>query len=93
MGTNVGAFTGFGSEATVNGNKYAANSITAQASTDLIAAYNQLKNIPPTNTSHANAFGSETLFQGVYSVAGAGSVGGNLILDGGDMPMRFSFLK
>ena len=83
LGTNVGAFTGFGSEATVNGNKYAANSITAQASTDLIAAYNQLKNIPPTNTSHANAFGSETLFQGVYSVAGAGSVGGNLILDGG----------
>ena len=80
LGTNVGSYTGFGTS-TINGNQYSANSITAQASTDVIAAYNQLKNIAPTNSTHTPAFGTETLFPGVYSIAAAGSVGGTLILD------------
>lgn len=80
LGTNLGSFTGFATS-TVNGFMYAANAITAQASTDLIAAYNQIKAVAVTNSTHANAFGAETLFAGVYAVAGAGSVGGTLVLD------------
>ena len=90
LGTNVGSFTGFGTS-TVNGSKYTANSITAQASVDVIAAYNQLKSITTTST-HTPAFGTETLFPGVYAVAAAGSVGGTLVLDAkGDVNAVFIF--
>lgn len=55
---------------------------TAQAVIDLKAAYDQLMALPVTNTSHTPAFGSgETIYPGVYFIAGAASVAGTLILD------------
>lgn len=54
---------------------------TAQAATDLQALYNQLNQVAVTNTTHAAAFGGETLYSGVYSVAAAGSAAGTLTLD------------
>ena len=82
IGTSAGAVTGFGAPSVVNGVIHIANGATTQASTDLTAAYNQLSSLTPTVTNHPAAFGTETIFQGIYNVGGAGSVGGTLILDG-----------
>ena len=55
---------------------------TAQAVIDLKAAYDQLMALQVTNTNHTPAFGSgETVYPGVYFIAGAASVAGTLILD------------
>ncbi|MFT6323011.1 MAG: hypothetical protein ACJAWO_000557 [Halieaceae bacterium] len=91
IGTNLGSVSGFG-PATVNGSSHAANAITAQAKADVFVAYNQLIAIPATVSAHAPAFGTETLTAGVYTIAGAGSVAGNLTLDGlGDTCALFVF--
>ena len=92
VGTNVGAITGFGTS--VTGFIYTPNTITVQCSTDLLAAYTQLNNTVPTSTTHTPAFGSgETLFAGVYSIAGAGSVAGNLTLDAQGNPNAVFIFK
>ena len=82
IGTNVGSVTGFDSPSVVNGSIYVANGATSQAASDLMNAYNELNAITPTNTSHAPAFGNETLTPGVYAEGGAGSIAGTLVLDG-----------
>lgn len=82
IGTNAGAITGFIPPTNVTGNIDSGNTATAQCAVDLQTVYNELFNTTPTSTGHAPAFGSgETLFAGVYSIAAAGSVAGNLILD------------
>ncbi|MEP7321250.1 MAG: ice-binding family protein [Saprospiraceae bacterium] len=93
IGTNIGAITGYEPPSVVNGSIENANSITAQAAVDLDAAYVQLYFTPANFTSHTPAFGGgETLTPGVYSIAAAGSIGGNLILDGqGDPNAVFIF--
>jgi hypothetical protein len=92
IGTNAGAISNFDT-ANVTGSVYNADSITVECSIDLLAAYNQLNNTVPTSTSHTPAFGSgETLFAGVYSIAAAGSVAGELTLDAqGDPNAVFIF--
>jgi len=82
IGTSAGAVTGFSSPSVVNGVIHIANGATTQASTDLTAAYNQLNALTSTVANHPAAFGTETIFPGIYNVGGAGSVGGTLILDG-----------
>ncbi|HXB45763.1 MAG TPA: ice-binding family protein [Puia sp.] len=93
VGSNSGAITGFGAPSTMSGNIDSGNALTAQCSTDLVAAYNQLYNTAPTSTTHTPTFGSgETLIAGVYSIAAAGSVGGDLTLDAqGDPNAVFIF--
>ncbi|MEO5581669.1 MAG: ice-binding family protein, partial [Saprospiraceae bacterium] len=87
IGTNVGAVTGYEPLSVVNGTIEIANSTTAQAAVDLDAAYVLLYFTPANFTSHTPAFGGgETLTPGVYSIAAAGSIGGNLILDGQGNP-------
>ncbi len=55
---------------------------TATAAADLDLIYNDIMAIPVTGT-HALTFGSgETLFPGVYNVAGAASIAGTLTLNG-----------
>ncbi len=92
IGTNLGAITGFGTS-TVNGSFYIVDTVTTQAKNDVITAYNQLVAIPATVTTHAAAFGGgETLAPGVYHLAGAGSIAGNLTLDAlGDSCAQFVF--
>ncbi|MBA3664007.1 MAG: DUF3494 domain-containing protein [Bacteroidetes bacterium] len=91
IGTDIGAISGFGT-ATVTGSFYSSNAVTAQAKTDLIIGYTQLMSIPATATHPPSYGGGETLTTGVYTVAGAGSVGGNLTLDGlGDTAAVFIF--
>ncbi len=93
IGTNMGAITGYEAPSEVNGSIESANAVTAQAAIDLDAAYVQLYFTPATSTSHTPAFGDgETLSPGVYSIARAGSIGGNLILDAqGDASAIFIF--
>lgn len=87
IGTNAGAIAGFGSPSYVNGVIHNADPLATQAAKDLLLAYNQLHNSVPTNTTHAVVFGGgETLVPGVYSISSAGSLNGQLILDGQSNP-------
>lgn len=86
IGTDAGTISGFASHIHV-GEEYAVDAITVQAKTDLDLAYLALMALPNTITTHAATFGlGETLSSGVYSIAGAGSLAGTIILDGGGDP-------
>ena len=68
------------------------SSETLQAKTDLIALYDELIALTPTETGHVPTYGSETLSPGVYTQAGATNVTGVLTLDaGGDSTALFVF--
>ncbi|MFT5002909.1 MAG: hypothetical protein ACI952_001257, partial [Flavobacteriales bacterium] len=93
VGTHLGLISGFTSP-DYTGNTYNGNTdpdITAQARYDLLRLYIHLNslvvNFPDafdsTITAHANAFSGETISSGVYSIGAAGSIGGELTLDGG----------
>jgi hypothetical protein len=85
VGSDLGAVSLTG--ATVNGTVFNADAVTAQAVSDLQDTYIQLMSVPVTNTIHAASFGnSETLTTGVYFISGAGSLDGDLILDGQNDP-------
>ena len=92
IGTNAGAITGF-ETSTINGSVHNADSAAIQCGKDLQNLYNQLNTTSATNSTHAAVFGNgEILTPGVYSVTGAGSVAGTLILDaGGDASKIFMF--
>ena len=93
IGTNVGSVTGFISPSVVNGFTHIANTETSQAVSDLTNAYNELNAITPTITNHTPAFGTETIVPGVYGIGGAGSIAGNLSLDGQGNPNAIFVFK
>ncbi len=94
IGTNVGAISGFGLPSTFNGVPQNANAITTQAKIDLLRVYIHLSDLFVTNTSHLATFGSgETIFPGVYSIAGAGSLAGSITLDGQGNPNAAFIIK
>jgi len=84
VGTNLGVITGF-EPPSFTGTIHTNNAITAQGRIDLLSVYIDLSNLFVTHPgTHAPAFGGgEILTAGVYSIPGAGSIGGNLTLDGG----------
>ena len=92
IGTNSGAITGF-TNGMVHGNLYSANNVSTQAKQDLLVAYYQLFNSITTNTTHDAVFGNgETITGGVYQLAAAGSIAGDLYLDAeGDSTKMFIF--
>lgn len=93
IGTDLGAISGFGLP-TLCGSIYNADAVTAQAKNDLVSAFNNLNSIPVTNSSHAVAFGGgESISAGVYTIGGAGSIDGTLILDGGQNPDAIFIFK
>lgn len=86
VGTNSGAITTF-ENTTMTGVFHIGDAITAQAVIDLRAAFDTLETRVSTTPPHATSFGAgETLPPGVYSLAGATSIAGNLILDGQHNP-------
>jgi hypothetical protein len=94
-GTNIGAFSGFGTNPSFIGNTYSADASTAQCRFDLMRVFIHLNDLfvdyPAT---HAPAFGAgETILPGVYSIDGAGSVGGAFTLDGGGDPNAYFVIK
>ncbi|MBP6754661.1 MAG: DUF3494 domain-containing protein [Bacteroidia bacterium] len=93
IGTNLGTVTGF-ETAAVSGTTYIADAVTQQAAIDLAAAYTGFSNMTPTITNHTPAFGSgETILPGIYSISGAGSIAGTLILDAQNNPSAKFILK
>ena len=83
VGANIGAVTGFGN---VDGGMHNIDAATAAAATDLQNAYNTLNAKTPTAV-HAVLLGSgETLFAGIYGIAGHTDLSGNLTLDGQGNP-------
>jgi len=86
-GTNAGIISGAGFD-TANGYAgivYNNDSVTVQGRIDLLRVYIHLDDIFVTEPStHLPAFGGgESISPGVYSIGGAGSLGGALTLDGG----------
>jgi hypothetical protein len=95
VGSNTSTIAGSGS---FGGSKYSNDAPTIQCREDLLKIYIHLTDIFVTNpnTPLGPAFGAaaggDTLDPGVYSVAGTGSVNGNLYLDGGgNSPCVFIF--
>ena len=95
VGTHVGDITGFGVPAVYTGNTYNANAVTAQCRVDLFRVYIHLNDLFVTYpATHTPAFGAgETLTPGIYSIPGAGSIGGTLTLDGGGNPNAYFVIK
>ena len=63
------------------------NISTSALLSDLNLIYTDIANLTTTNTTHALAFGAgETIIPGVYVLAGAITIAGTLILDGGGDP-------
>lgn len=91
IGTNNGAITGFD---LLPGQSENANSITAQASTDLQAAYDLLQLSTQTFPTHAAILGNGEIFlPGIYLIAEASSIEGDLILDAGGNPNAVFIIK
>src|ERR1700722_5970999 len=78
VGTNSGPITGFGN---VNGVMHIADAATAQAVTDLQAAWLYLTTLTPTAVIGPVLGSGQTLFAGVYAGAAATSVVGALTFD------------
>ncbi len=78
VGTNAGSSTAFGN---VNGVMHDQDGASAQASTDLLLAYNEL-DTTTSNFAHAVLLGNgDTLIAGVYALPAASSMNGILYLD------------
>jgi hypothetical protein len=94
-GTNDGIISGSGfTDTTYLGTTYNNDSTTVQARIDLIRVYIHLCKIFVTSTTHAPAFGSgEAITKGVYTIPSAGTLSGNLTLNGGGDPNAIFILK
>ncbi|WP_428331448.1 ice-binding family protein [Mucilaginibacter sp.] len=80
IGTGTGAVSGYGAPSS-SGPTYINDSQTTQATQDLTNAYNQLTAATVTAAHGAVLGNGETIYAGVYSIAGAGSAAGTLTLD------------
>lgn len=99
VGSNDGAVSGFDAPFNGSGSVITDPTNTTQAKIDLLNLYIHLSNIPitaitPTTPQHAAVFGSgETIMAGVYSIAGAGSMAGELTIDGGSNSNSLAIIK
>jgi len=78
VGANSGSSTGFGN---VNGQMHDQDLVSAQASADLLIAYNQLNSAVPTFFLAPLLGNGDTLTPGVYAVSGATVLNLNLYLN------------
>ncbi|MFT6138526.1 MAG: hypothetical protein ACJA0U_001277 [Salibacteraceae bacterium] len=94
VGTNDGVLSGFVPPSFI-GETHNSDGVTFNARLDLLRVYIQLQKVFVTHPgTHAPAFGSgETITPGVYSIGGAGSVGGTLTLDGLGDPDAYFIMK
>jgi len=89
VGTNAGGFTG---NPSVIGDIHVADSVAAQAATDLIAAYNTLNDMSCDTIIGDTLGNNQVLTPKVYCITAASILKGNLILDGqGDTNALFIF--
>ena len=94
-GSNNGIISGLGFGLGYTGTTFENNATTVQARIDLLRVYIHLSGVfVDYPGSHAPAFGgAETLFPGVYSTPGAGSLSGPITLDGQGDPDAYFILK
>lgn len=78
VGTNNGSSTGFGN---VDGVMHDNDGASAQSSTDLLTAYNQLNAATPTFFPAPLLGNGATLIAGIYSITGAATLDNTLTLD------------
>jgi len=90
VGTNSGSSTGFGN---VNGGMHDGDGTSAQCSSDLLTAYNQLAATTAT-LFPANLLGNgQVLTAGVYSISGAATINSALTLDAQGLSNAVFILK
>jgi hypothetical protein len=93
IGTNNGPISGFTTSTHVGFFKIPSDE-TILAAQELSSAYAQLMAIPNTELGHSGVFGSgETVFPGVYYMAGAGSIAGTVTLDAQNNPNAIFVFK
>jgi len=94
-GTNFGIISGVGFGPGYTGTTYSTGALTYQARIDLLRVYIHLSDVFVTQPStHGSAYGGgETIFPGVYSIDGAGSISGSITLDGGGDTNAFFIMK
>jgi hypothetical protein len=93
IGTNAGAFEGF-PPGVINGTIHIADAVATNAATDVQTAYGLMSAIPYANT--LALYGGTppvTLIPGSYTVGGASTLAGTLILDGGGDPNAKFYLQ
>lgn len=90
VGTNSGSSTGFGN---VNGIMNDNNGASALCSTDLLIAYNQLNATIATFFPAPLLGNGQILNAGIYSVSGAATLNGDLILNGQGNPNAVFIIK
>lgn len=78
VGSNSGSSTGFGN---VDGGMHDGDVVSGAAQTDLNIAYLQLNTATPTAALAAGLGGGQTLVAGVYSIATAATLNGDIILN------------
>lgn len=83
VGTNNGSSTGFGN---VNGGMHDGGTVSAQAASDLLVAYNELNATTPTNNPAPSLGNGQTLLAGVHETAGASTIDLDLNLDAQNNP-------
>jgi len=83
VGTNSGSSTTFGN---VNGGMHDNDLVSAQCSTDLLGAYNQLNNAVPAYFPAPLLGNGQILIAGVYSISGASTLNLDLTLNGQNNP-------
>ncbi len=95
VGTNAGAFNAF-PPGTLNGTSHVADAVSAQAANDVALAYAEVFAIPACSVIGVGLGGTPTpqiLAPGVYCLGGAGTLNGELILDGGGDPNALFIFK
>ncbi|MDI6048148.1 ice-binding family protein [Flavobacterium yafengii] len=72
------------SERIVSAGESFPSTLAQRANSDLVLLINELNSLTVTNSTHLAVFGNgETIFPGVYSIAGAASIAADLTLNGG----------
>ncbi|OFY52023.1 MAG: hypothetical protein A2W85_11350 [Bacteroidetes bacterium GWF2_41_31] len=92
VGTHVGVFTAF-PPGTLVGQIHVADATSAQAATDVAAAYSDLFGRTCSTTLTTPLGNGQTLAPGVYCLTTASTLNGDLILDGGGDPNALFIIK
>ena len=92
IGTNAGAFNGF-PPGVINGNIHVADTRSTQAATAVQGAYGYMSSIVYAPVAVFGGTPAVTMVPGAYTVGGASTLAGTLILDGGNNPNATFYLQ
>lgn len=90
VGTNAGAFTGFGN---INGSAHIVDEVSSQAANDLNTAYSHINAQGPNSVVGVLLGSGQVLLPNIYLASGASTLTGTLTLDGGNDPNACFIIK